>query len=79
MTKRQSRTHKDDPMPAEIDFSTGARGKFHRTHVKLNLPVYLDQEVQVFLSALASKKGVEISQIANQLLKIDMAIADTLG
>ena len=31
----------DDDMPAEIDFSTGTRGKFFRAAARLNLPVYL--------------------------------------
>jgi hypothetical protein len=28
----------DDDMPAEIDFSGGTRGKFHRPNAKLKLP-----------------------------------------
>jgi len=56
-------------MPAEIDFSKGTRGKFYQPNTKLNLPVYLDADVQAFLSELASKKSVEMSQIANDLLE----------
>ena len=68
----------DDDMPANIDFSKGVRGKFYSANAKLNLPVYLDDEVQAFLSALASKKGVEMSDIANDLLKKDIALLDVL-
>jgi hypothetical protein len=70
-------TPDDDDMPAEIDFSKGVRGKFFQPDAKLNLPLYLDEEVQIFLSALATRKGVEMSQIANELLKKDIALLDS--
>ena len=74
----QDDTQDDDDMPAEIDFSKGERGKFYHPNGKLSLPVYLDAEVQVFLAALASRKGVEMSEIANELLKKDIALLDPL-
>ena len=49
----------NDDIPSEIDFSKGARGKFHRVGAKLNLPVYLDDQVQSRLTALANAKGVD--------------------
>lgn len=73
-----SNTPDEDELPAEIDFSEAERGKFFRANSKLNLPVYLDAEVQAFLSALASKKGVEMSAIANDLLKKDIALLEEL-
>ena len=48
----------NDDLPDEIDFSSGARGKFYRPDAKLNLPVYLDVEVLAYLSAIASRKVV---------------------
>ena len=66
----------DDDLPAEIDFSGGTRGKFHRPNVRLNLPVYLDADVQAYLAALAARKGVALSELANDLLKKDIAILE---
>jgi hypothetical protein len=43
----------DDDMPAEIDFSGGVRGKFYRPEASINLPVYLEADVQAYLVALA--------------------------
>jgi hypothetical protein len=68
----------DDDMPAEIDFSGAARGMFYRPNVKLNLPVYLDAEVQAYLANIASKKGVSISDLANDLLKCEIAIIEAV-
>jgi hypothetical protein len=63
----------NDDLPAEIDFSGGKRGKFYRPNTKLNLPVYLDADVQAYLSAIAAKKGVPLSELANDLLKKEIA------
>jgi hypothetical protein len=66
----------DNDIAAEINFSGGSRGKFHRPGARLNLPVYLDPDVQAYLSALAAKKGVPLSDLANDLLKKDIAILE---
>jgi len=68
----------DDDMPAEIDFSGGSRGKFHRPNAKLNLPVYLDTDVHAYLSAIAARKGVPLSELANELLKKEIAILEAV-
>jgi hypothetical protein len=69
-------TPEDDDLPAEIDFSGGTRGKFYRPDARLNLPVYLDADVQAYLTALAAAKGVALSELANDLLKKDIAILE---
>ena len=66
----------DDDIPAEIDFTGGRRGKFYRPNVRLNLPVYLEADVQAYLAALAARKGVPLSELANDLLKKDIAILE---
>ena len=68
----------NDDMPEEIDFSDGVRGKFYRPGAKLNLPVYLDDEVQTYLIAIAAKKGVPLSDLANDLLRKEIAILETV-
>lgn len=69
-------TRGDDEMPAEIDFSGGKRGQFYKADAQLNLPVYLDQQVQATLVALASAKGVELSTLINDLLKKDIELIE---
>ncbi len=63
-------------IPAEIDFSQGVRGKFHRPGQKLRLPVYLDDPVQMRLLAVASAKGVELSVLVNELLRKDIELIE---
>ncbi len=66
----------DDDMPAEIDFSKGTRGTFYRPDTRISLPVYLDDQVQATLSALASAKGVELSALVNELLRKDIELIE---
>jgi hypothetical protein len=75
---RMSNTPNTTPndMPAEIDFSKGVRGKFHRPDARLHLPVYLDDQVQTQLTALANAKGVDLSVLVNDLLRKDIELIE---
>ena len=66
----------DDDMPDEIDFSAGQRSKFFKPGAQINTPVYLDAEVQKYLSARAQAKGVDIEQLVNSLLKKDIELIE---
>ena len=65
---------KGKAMRDEYDFTKGERGKFYHPNAKLNLPVYLDDEVQIQLTELAKAKGVELSYLVNALLKKDIEL-----
>ena len=65
-------------MRDEYDFSQARRGQLHRPGAKLNLPVYLDEEVQAFVRALAEKRKTDISSVVNQLLRGDMQVSDVM-
>ena len=71
---KPTKTHDSNDMPADIDFSQGTRGKFYRPDAKINLPLYLDPQVQATLAAVANAKGVDISALANDLLKKDIEL-----
>ncbi|MFH1707510.1 MAG: hypothetical protein ABIF71_06300 [Planctomycetota bacterium] len=63
-------------MKKAYDFSKGERGKFYRPGVRLNLPVYLDQDVMAFVQRIARKRKVDVSAVVNRLLKTDMELAE---
>ncbi len=65
-------------MKQEYDFSKGERGKFFRKNAKLNLPIYLDDEVQSYLQERASSKGVEITQLVNEMLRQDIKLIEAV-
>ena len=64
-------------MPAEMDFSKGIRGKFFKPGTTLKLPVYLDSEVEAYLTARAAARGVDVDQLVNELLKKDIELIET--
>jgi hypothetical protein len=66
-------------MKKEYDFSKGVRGKFYRSHVKINLPIYLDQENYDFVEKIAQKKNQDIAIIVNKLIKNDKELAKAIG
>lgn len=59
-------------MRKEYDFSKGERGKFFHPDAKLNIPVYLDEEVSAFVDKIAAAKGMDRSSVVNELLRCDM-------
>ena len=65
-------------MRDEYDFSKGERGKFYKPDVKLNLPIYLDDEVKAFVERIAKKKGADMSSVVNKLLRADMLISEAI-
>ena len=65
-------------MKEEYDFSKGERGKFFRENVKLNLPVYLDDEVRSYLQDRARSKGVEVAQLVNEMLRQDIKLIEAV-
>ena len=62
----------------EYDFSKGERGKFYHPDMKLNIPIYLDEEVSAFVEEIASKKGIDRSSVVNDFLKGDIKLAEAI-
>ena len=68
----------DDDIPTEVDFTGATRGQFYQPNLRLNLPVCLDADVQDYLPAIAAKKGMPLSQLANDLLKREIGIIEAV-
>lgn len=65
-------------MKKEYDFSKGERGKFYRPGIKLNTPIYLEEEVSDFVEKIASKKGIDRTSVVNDLLRGDIKLAEAM-
>jgi hypothetical protein len=66
-------------MTSQYDFSKGERGKFYRPDAVLRVPVYLDEKVQSYLMARAEAKGVELSDLVNDMLRREIDLTETVG
>ncbi|MDI6792453.1 MAG: hypothetical protein QME81_06245 [bacterium] len=62
-------------MKKQYDFTNAQRGKFYRPDAKLNIPVYLDDEVRHFVGGIAEQKHVDMGKVVNDLLRSDMSLA----
>ena len=63
-------------MKDHYDFSKGPRGKFYRPDAKFRLPVHLEEKVESYLAAKADAKGIELSDLVNDLLKREIEIIE---
>lgn len=65
-------------MKREYDFSKGERGKFFRPDGEICLPVYLNADVQRYLTERAAQKGVSLGEKVNALLERDIEIIEAV-
>ncbi len=65
-------------MKDHYDFSKGVRGKFYNPDAVFKLPVYLDEKVQSYLTAKAEAKGIDLSDLVNDLLKREIDIIEAV-
>jgi hypothetical protein len=65
-------------MKTHYDFSKGERGKFHKPDAAFRLPVYLDKKVERYLAAKAEVKGIELSELVNDLLRREIEIIEAV-
>ncbi len=61
-------------MKEEYDFSNAERGKFYRPNTQLNIPVYLDQDIENWFAEKAKAKGVNLQSLVNELLRKDKSL-----
>jgi len=65
-------------MKTEYDFSNAEKGKFYVEDVKLNVPIYLEQDVLAFVDTIAKKRKEDISTVVNNLIHSDMQLAELI-
>jgi hypothetical protein len=65
-------------MKQQYDFSKGERGKFYRKNIKMNLPIYLEPDIQKFVENIASKKGIDIETLVNKMIKNNIKLVEEI-
>ena len=65
-------------MKKEYDFTDARQGKFYRPIEKLEIPIYIDKDIQKVIVSVADKSNKSISELVNSLLKNDIEIAQSL-
>ncbi len=65
-------------MKAEYDFAQGERGKFYDPDAEFSLPIYLDPDVDAFLSQLADEQDVNVQELVNEWLRMDIKLIQSV-
>lgn len=61
-------------MKTKYDFSKGVRGKFYNPEAEFSFPIYLDSDVNEYLSKLADEKDMDIQQLVNEWLRANINV-----
>ncbi len=61
-------------MKDEYDFSKAERGKFFHPEATFHFPVYLEPDVDDFLTKLADEKGVNVESLVNEWLRANIRL-----
>ncbi len=63
-------------MKEEYDFSNAEKGKFYRPREELKIPVYLEDDVLLYLQE--RKGNADLSSIVNEILRKEIEILKAL-
>jgi hypothetical protein len=73
-SRRGKSVPSEEPMKPGYDFSVSERGKFYRANVEFHFPIYLEPDVDEFVSGLAAERKMEVQELVNHLLRADKEI-----
>ena len=59
-------------MKTEYDLSKGERGRFYNPDAVFSSPVYLEPDVDSFLSTLADEKDINVQDLVNEWLRMNI-------
>ena len=76
--RRRKAVPRSKSMKTEYDFSKGERGKFYHPDADFSFPIYLDPDVNAFLSKLAKQKEVDVQDLVNEWLRVDMKLIQSI-
>jgi len=65
-------------MKAEYDFSKGIRGKVYHPNAVFSFPVYLEPDVNDFMSKLAEEQDIDIQKLVNEWLRVNIKLLQSV-
>ena len=66
-------------MKKEYNFSTAEQGKFYRPIDELEIPVYLDKDVEKFFYQRAVGRNIDLKQVVDTVLRKEMDLLKAIG
>jgi hypothetical protein len=65
-------------MKKEYNFSKGEWGKFYRPNLRLNLPIYLEEDIADFVQKFARRKKVDAQTVVNRILRSNKELIQSI-
>ena len=65
-------------MKAEYDFSKAEKSKFYNAEAELHFPVYLEPDVDEYMSKLAEEKNIDVQQLINEWLRANIKLVKSV-
>ena len=65
-------------MKADYDFSKAERGKFYHPDAVFSFPIYLEPDVDNFMSHLAEEKQVDLQVLVNEWLRSNIKVVKSV-
>lgn len=66
-------------MKTQYDFTKGERGKFYSADAEYSFPVYLEPDVDDFMSKLADEKKIAVEALVNEWLRASIKIIQSIS
>ena len=66
-------------MKEEYDFSKAEQGKFYRPIDELEIPVYLEKDVEKFFYQRAAGRDIDLKQVIDTILRKEMDLLRAIG
>ncbi len=63
-------------MKREYNFSKAQSGKFYKKGAELILPIYLEAKLQNQLQRIAQKRGKDIGEVVNELVRKEVEVIE---
>ena len=67
----------ESEMKDKYDFSKGERGKFYSPNAVFKFPLYLEPDVDDYMSKLAERKGVDVQALVNEWLRSNIQLVES--
>ena len=65
-------------MKTEYDFSKGERGKFYSSNAVFSFPVYLEPDVNDFMSKLSDERDINVQELVNEWLRVNIKLVQSV-
>ncbi|MFM6189246.1 MAG: hypothetical protein ACKPEN_04060 [Planktothrix sp.] len=65
-------------MKSEYDFSKAEKGKFYHPDAKFHYPIYLEPDVEDFLTKIAQQKNIDVQVLVNEWLRSNIKLIQSI-